>query len=63
MGGTAPGKEGGSDPEGLRLNAVRDFVNTYNTDEYPNVSFEVMLWNLSVMGTTNNDSGQPGFTR
>ncbi|MBN1906354.1 MAG: hypothetical protein JW927_14780 [Deltaproteobacteria bacterium] len=63
MGGTVPGMEGGSDPEGLRLDAVREFVNTYNTDEYPNVSFEVMLWNLSVMDTTGNDSGQPGFTR
>ncbi len=63
MGGTAAGIEGGSDPEGLRLDAVREFVNTYNTDEYPNVSFEVMLWNLSVMDTTVNDSGQDGFTR
>ncbi len=63
MGGTAGGIQGGSDPEGLRLDAVREFVNTYNTDEYPNVSFEVMLWNLSIMDSTRNDSGQPGFTR
>ncbi|MGD9158876.1 MAG: hypothetical protein PVG39_10750, partial [Desulfobacteraceae bacterium] len=63
MGGTAAGIEGGSDPDGLRLDAVREFVNTYNTDEFPNVSFEVMLWNLSVMGTTYNDNHQPGFTR
>jgi hypothetical protein len=63
MGGTVPGLEGGSDPEGLRLEAVREFVNRYNTDEFPNVSFEVMLWNLSVMDSTNNDSGQSGFTR
>jgi len=63
MGGTAAGIEGGSDPEGLRLDAVREFVNTYNTDEYPNVSFEVMLWNLSIMDTTDNDNHQPGFTR
>ena len=63
MGGTAGGTTGGSDPEGLRLDAVREFVNTYNTDEYPNVSFEVMLWNLSVMDTTYNDTHQPGFTR
>ncbi|NLD37277.1 MAG: hypothetical protein GX654_10455 [Desulfatiglans sp.] len=63
MGGTVPGLEGGSDPEGLRLDAVREFVNAYNTAEYPNVSFEVMLWNLSIMDTTRNDNNQPGFTR
>ena len=63
MGGTAAGIQGGSDPDGLRLDAVREFVNAYNTDEYPNVSFEVMLWNLSVMDTTVNDNRQPGFTR
>lgn len=50
----------GSDPQNLRFNATLDFVNRYN--EYPNVSFEIMLWNSTVFRTTMVGS-QAGFTK
>ncbi|MFZ1984682.1 MAG: hypothetical protein WAU91_09740 [Desulfatitalea sp.] len=50
----------GSDPDNLRLAAAREFIERYNG--YPNISFEVMLWNQSVFRTTYVD-GNPGFTK
>jgi hypothetical protein len=50
----------GSDPDNLRLAAAREFIERYNG--YPNISFEVMLWNQSVFRTTYVD-GYPGFTK
>lgn len=50
MGDASMGLEGGSDPHYLRLDAVRNFINQYNTNE--NTSFEIMLWNLDVFDVT-----------
>jgi hypothetical protein len=50
----------GSDPTNQRLAATWEFVERYNG--YPNVSFEIMLWNQSVFRTTYAD-GEPGFTK
>ncbi|MEE4175383.1 MAG: hypothetical protein V2I57_14115, partial [Xanthomonadales bacterium] len=35
----------------------------YNTDDYPSVSFGILLWAGSVIDTTRNGYGDPGFTR
>jgi hypothetical protein len=50
-----------ADPYGLRIQAARNFIETYNSNE--NVSFEVMLWNSRIMLRTNNGDGDPGFTK
>jgi hypothetical protein len=53
----------GTDPDGRRINAVRDFLNRYNTEDYPSVSFGVVLWSGNVLDQTRNGSGDPGYTR
>lgn len=50
----------GSDPDNRRLNAVRAFVDEYNS--YPNISFEIMLWNEAIYRATQVD-GERGFTK
>jgi len=50
MGDAAMGFEDGADPHYLRLEAVRNFVDQYNSNE--NTSFEIMLWNLNVIDVT-----------
>ena len=50
----------GSDPQNLRFNATLDFVDRYN--DYPNVSFNIMLWNSTVFRQTMV-GGQGGFTK
>lgn len=52
-----------TDPGGRRINAVRDFLNRYNTEEYPSVSFGVVLWAGNILDQTRNGSGDPGYTR
>lgn len=52
-----------TDPDGRRINAVRDFLNRYNTEDYPGVSFGVVLWSGNVLHQTRNGSGDPGYTR
>lgn len=47
----------GSDPNALRIEAARDFINTYH--EYESIEFDVMLWDSTI---GNNDSTN-GFTR
>jgi hypothetical protein len=55
MGDEELGTEAGSDPYFLRIEAVRNFINEYNSNE--NTSFEVMLWSNTVFETTG------GFTK
>jgi hypothetical protein len=61
MGDEIQGQLVGSDPHFLRIEAVRNFIDTYNTNE--NVSFEIMLWNNDVFRRTRNAEGNPGFTK
>ncbi len=61
MGMTADGQVVGSDPYFLRIQAVRNFIEEYNSNE--NVSFEIMLWSDSVFERTQNGDGQNGFTK
>jgi len=61
MGDEIMGQLVGSDPHFLRIEAVRNFVDQYNTNE--NVSFEIMLWNNDVFLRTRNAEGHPGFTK
>ncbi len=61
MGDEIMGQLVGSDPHFLRIEAVRNFVDEYNTNE--NVSFEIMLWNNDVFLRTRNAEGDPGFTK
>jgi len=61
MGDEINGVRAGSDPDFLRIDAVRDFIDEYNSNE--NVSFEVMLWNNDVFSRTRTVGGQPGFTK
>lgn len=63
MGDDVDGARVGSDPYDLRIEAVRNFIQTYNTEDYPNVSFEIMLWNKEVFLQSRNGENQPGFTR
>ncbi len=63
MGDDVGGVVAGSDPYDLRIEAVRNFIQAYNTSEYPNVSFEIMLWNNDVFAQTRNGANQAGFTR
>ncbi|MBT8342548.1 MAG: VWA domain-containing protein, partial [Desulfatitalea sp.] len=50
----------GSDPSNRRLAAARAFVDQYNG--YPNISFEIMLWNQGIYRATQVD-GDRGFTK
>lgn len=52
-----------SDPANRRIEAVQQFLSRYNTDQYPSVSFAIMLWAGSVLDQTRNGYGDPGFTR
>jgi hypothetical protein len=61
MGDEIQGQLVGSDPHFLRIEAVRNFIGEYNTNE--NVSFEIMLWNNDVFRRTRNAEGNPGFTK
>jgi len=61
MGDEIEGQQLGSDPHFLRIDAVRNFIDQYNTNE--NVSFEIMLWNNDVYLRTRNSDGYPGFTK
>jgi len=55
MGDEEMGLVDGSDPYFLRIEAVRNFINEYNSNE--NTSFEVMLWSNTVFESTR------GFTK
>jgi hypothetical protein len=55
MGDEEMGIVAGSDPYFLRIQAARDFINKYNSNE--NTSFDVMLWSNTVFKTTG------GFTK
>jgi hypothetical protein len=61
MGDEINGMLAGSDPYFLRIDAVRDFVNEYNSNE--NTSFEIMLWNNDVFSRTRTADGRGGFTK
>ncbi|MEW6378951.1 MAG: hypothetical protein AB1611_05020 [bacterium] len=61
MGDTVNGQLVGSDPHFLRIEAVRTFVDTYNSNE--NTSFEIMLWNNDVFERTRTTDGRGGFTK
>ncbi|NNL74962.1 MAG: hypothetical protein HKO68_01355 [Desulfobacterales bacterium] len=61
MGDEINGQLVGSDPHFLRIEATRNFIDQYNTNE--NVSFEIMLWNNDVFRRTRNAEGNPGFTK
>lgn len=50
----------GSDPSNRRLAAARAFIDEYNG--YPNISFEILLWNQGIYRATEAD-GQRGFTK
>jgi len=51
------------EPYGRRIAAVQRFLDRYNTEDYPSVSFSLVLWAGSIMDQTRNGYGQPGFTR
>ncbi len=51
------------EPYGRRIAAVRRFLERYNTDDYPSVSFGIQLWAGSVIDQTRNGYGEPGYTR
>jgi hypothetical protein len=55
MGDEEMGIVAGSDPYFLRIQATRDFINAYNSNE--NTSFDVMLWSNTVFRSTG------GFTK
>ncbi len=61
MGDEVDGTTVGSDPYFLRIEAVRNFINTYNSNE--NTSFEIMLWNNDVFERTRTIDGWGGFTK
>ncbi|MDJ0782193.1 MAG: hypothetical protein QNJ22_09490 [Desulfosarcinaceae bacterium] len=61
MGMYADGGMVGSDPNFLRIAAVRNFIEEYNSNE--NVSFEIMLWSNDVFARTRNGDGDYGFTK
>ncbi len=50
-------------PFGRRIAAVSDFIGQYNTEEYPTISFSILLWSASPLERTVNGSGNPGYTR
>jgi Bacterial TSP3 repeat len=51
------------EPYGRRIAAVRRFLDRYNTDKYPSVSFGILLWAGSVIDQTRNGYNEPGYTR
>jgi hypothetical protein len=51
------------EPYGRRIAAVERFLDRYNTDEFPSVSFGIILWAGSVIDQTSNGYGDPGYTR
>ncbi len=57
MGDEEVGVVAGSDPYFLRIEAVRNFINEYNSNE--NTSFAVMLWSNTVFETTNGYTKDP----
>jgi hypothetical protein len=61
MGDTIDGQLAGSDPHFLRIEAVRNFIDEYNSNE--NTSFEIMLWNNDVFDRTRTIDGRGGFTK
>ena len=61
MGDSVDGQLAGSDPHFLRIEAVRNFIDTYNSNE--NTSFEIMLWNNDVFERTRALDGRGGFTK
>ena len=61
MGDSVDGVTVGSDPYFLRIEAVRNFISTYNSNE--NTSFEIMLWNNDVFEKTRTIDGRGGFTK
>lgn len=50
-------------PYGLRIAAVQRFLDRYNTSDYPNISFGILLWAGSVIDVTQNGYQEAGFTR
>ena len=61
MGDEVDGILAGSDPYFLRIEAVRNFIDEYNSNE--NTSFEIMLWNNDVFEKTRTIDGRGGFTK
>ena len=61
MGDNVNGQVVGSDPYFLRIEAVRNFIDEYNSNE--NTSFEIMLWNNDVFDRTRTLDGRGGFTK
>lgn len=61
MGDVVAGAVAGSDPYFLRIEAVRNFIDQYNSNE--NTSFEIMLWNNDVFERTRTINGRGGFTK
>ena len=53
------------EPYGRRIAAVQRFLDRYNTDEYPSISFGIILWASSTNDNdqTRNGYNEPGFTR
>jgi len=54
------GSMNSADPSNLRVDAVKNFVDTYQDDE--NLQFEVQLWSEAIDSTTTNEDGMAGFT-
>ena len=50
-------------PRGRRIAAVQSYLDTYNTEQFPNVSFSIILWNDGIIDQTVNGNNVPGFTR
>jgi hypothetical protein len=50
-------------PNGRRIAAVREFIDRFNTEDYPTVSFGIALWSASTLEVTRNGEGDAGFTR
>lgn len=61
MGDDEFGQRAGSDPDFLRFDAVREFIDEYNSNE--NTSFEIMLWNNDVFEYTRTVNNRGGFTK
>lgn len=61
MGDEVDGIEAGSDPQFLRIEAVRNFIDEYNSNE--NVSFDILLWSADVFDMTRDVDGNGGFTK
>jgi len=61
MGDEELGIAAGSDPNFQRIEAVRNFINEYNSNE--NTSFEILLWSSNVFEWTRTLDGRRGFTK